>query len=165
MCEALKMGVPLRGAIALGEAVLDQETRTYIGEPLVEAARLEAGQRWVGTTFAPSATWPPFFAEVSPKLLMEYDVPIKDGAEPYVSPVALDWPRKWREAPSLPSLIGVLEEMAKDHPHPYYEAAAAFVRHSEANHDWFDQPPELRPNAKLRMRPLREVAADTDGDK
>ena len=157
ICEALKLGVPLRGAIALGHAVLDKETKTFIGEPLVEAARLEAAQGWLGATFAPSATWPPFLAEVEPKFLLEYAIPIKDGMDRYASPVALDWPRKWRETANLPSLVDVLSSMSQTHPHPYYDAASAFVRHSEANHDWFSHPEKLPSDAKLRIRPWQEV--------
>ena len=44
VCEALRMGIPLRGALSLGEAVMHKKTGTYIGEPLVEAARLEAAR-------------------------------------------------------------------------------------------------------------------------
>jgi hypothetical protein len=91
---------------------------------------------------------------------MEYDVPLKEGNEQHASPVALDWPRKWRETNTEIDIEHVLGGMATAHPHPYYEAAAAFARHSVANHDWFEQPQEMRPNAKLRMRPWRELAAD-----
>ena len=47
-CEALSVGLPLRGAITAGELVLHKKTNTYIGEALVEAARLEKGQDWIG---------------------------------------------------------------------------------------------------------------------
>jgi hypothetical protein len=43
LCEALNMRVPLRGSLALGEAVMHRPTSTYIGEPIVEAARLQGG--------------------------------------------------------------------------------------------------------------------------
>jgi hypothetical protein len=45
--EALSMGIPLRGAVTLGDAVLDEKTSTYIGKPIVEAAMLEKGQDWI----------------------------------------------------------------------------------------------------------------------
>ncbi|HEX3558851.1 MAG TPA: hypothetical protein VHU19_06595 [Pyrinomonadaceae bacterium] len=56
MCEALRAGLPLRGALALGDAIMDKSARTYLGEPLVEAARLEKAQQWVGLSFGRSFT-------------------------------------------------------------------------------------------------------------
>lgn len=159
VCEALNMGVPLRGALVLGEAVLDQSTGTYLGKPLVEAARLEAAQGWVGLTFAPSATWPPFLAELSPKLIIEYAAPMKQGTEDRASPVVLDWPRRSRELTTRPALE-LLKDMATAAPHAYYDATADFVRFSEANHEWFERPPEERPNAKLRMGPPEKALGE-----
>lgn len=48
--EALQMGLPLRGAITAGKAVMHSRTGTFIGEPLVEAARLEQAQNWLGVS-------------------------------------------------------------------------------------------------------------------
>jgi hypothetical protein len=41
-CEALELGLPARGAVAVGQAVLNKDRNIYLGDPLVEAARLEA---------------------------------------------------------------------------------------------------------------------------
>src|SRR5713226_9153732 len=35
VCEALTMDVPIRGAIAAGEAILDKDTDTYLGNPIL----------------------------------------------------------------------------------------------------------------------------------
>ena len=51
VCEALSMNIPLRGAITLGDAVLDNETGFFIGKPIVEAHHVESGQEWIGLTF------------------------------------------------------------------------------------------------------------------
>jgi hypothetical protein len=56
MCEALQAELPLRGAISLGNAIMDKSTRTYIGPPLVEAARAEKAQQWIGLCFGRSFT-------------------------------------------------------------------------------------------------------------
>jgi hypothetical protein len=53
MCETLRAELPLRGAIALGHAVMDKGTRTYLGQPLVEVARAEKAQQWIGLTQLP----------------------------------------------------------------------------------------------------------------
>jgi hypothetical protein len=46
--EALNKGIPLHGASAIGKAVMHKASSTFIGQPLVEAARLEAALQWVG---------------------------------------------------------------------------------------------------------------------
>jgi len=54
VCEALKLGVPLRGALAVGPAVMHSRTVTFVGAPLVEAARLEQSQDWLGVSLGDS---------------------------------------------------------------------------------------------------------------
>src|SRR5205085_12194262 len=39
--EAMKLGVHIRGAISVGEAVLDKATGIFVGVPLIEAAGME----------------------------------------------------------------------------------------------------------------------------
>ncbi len=150
VCEALAMGVPIRGAIALGEAVMDRETGTYIGMPIVEAAECEKIQEWLGVAYASSATWPPFMAEVHPNLFMEYDVPVKAGHEKDIPPVALDWTRRWEElyGTSASSKLSALNSAA---PHQKVVNAIAFAEHCERNRDWHKQPPEFFEGKRLRM--------------
>lgn len=54
MCETLRAELPVRGAIALGAAIMDKAARTYLGQPLVEAARAEKAQQRIGLSFGPS---------------------------------------------------------------------------------------------------------------
>jgi hypothetical protein len=54
VCEALKMGLPLRGALAVGKAVMHSRTGTFVGAPVVEAAKLEQSQDWLGVSLGPS---------------------------------------------------------------------------------------------------------------
>jgi hypothetical protein len=155
VCNALDMGVALRGSIALGEAIMDRESGTYIGTALVEAARLEAAQQWMGVTFADSATWPQFLAEIHPNQIIEYDSPRKvrkPGQENFASPVVLDWPRVWRETrkTSLSDAIQALNT-SDAHSH-YYTNAISFAVFSEQNANWYERPESERPNAKLRMK-------------
>lgn len=46
--EAIKRGIPLRGAISRGAAIMNEEKMLYLGQPIVEAARAEAAQNWLG---------------------------------------------------------------------------------------------------------------------
>jgi hypothetical protein len=151
ICEALMLDVPLRGAIAIGPAVMEPERGIYLGAPLVEAARLEPRLGWLGAVIAESCAWPPFLAEAHPSQIIEYAVPAKDPASAdQIMPVALDWPRLWRDERAQ-DLMARLSQMAAETSHPYYSATMAFAEHSAANADWFEQP--VKPDALLRLGP------------
>jgi hypothetical protein len=53
-CEALHLGMPVRGAISVGDAYMSISEKTFIGYPLAEAARVEKAQKWIGMSFGPS---------------------------------------------------------------------------------------------------------------
>jgi hypothetical protein len=138
ICEALKDGMPLRGSITIGEAVMHKKTSTYIGEPLVEAAALEKVQAWIGASFGQSATWPEFQEELDPKLIFQYYTKhFKPGNEKLVSNLVLDWPRQWRSKFNG-SAIDKLNELNnfKEYEH-YYLNTIDFVRYSESNENWW----------------------------
>lgn len=158
VCEALAMNVPIRGAIALGEAVMDRETGTYIGMPIVEAASCEKIQEWLGVAYAPSATWPPFMAEVHPNLFMEYDIPVKPGHEEELPPVALDWTRRWEELFESPASTKLIE-VNNAKPHEKLQNTISYVEHCNRNLDWHKQPPEYFEGKRLRMIKESEIKA------
>ena len=162
VCEALAMNIPVRGAIALGEAVMDRETGTYIGMPIVEAAAGEKIQEWVGVAYTHSATWPPFMAEVHPNLLMEYDIPVKPGCEDDLPPVALNWTRRWEELYET-SPSSKLIEMNNIDPHIKIQNSIAYVEHCNQNRDWHKKPSEYFENKRLRMIKQSETESNNDG--
>lgn len=156
ICEALNMNIPLRGAITLGEAVLDNDTNTYIGDPIVEAAKLEKGQDWIGLTFGESAMWPPFIAQLHGASVIEYSAPMKSGYQKFASPVVVDWPRRWRDNRES-DLIEHLDSLNESSQFSkYYDNAKEFADYSASNHDWFKNPEEIPPDAELRLAPLSE---------
>lgn len=157
MCEALMMGVPLRGAISIGEAVMHQSTNTYIGKPLAEAAQLEKGQGWLGIAFAHSATWAPFVAELDGPSLIEYAVPMKPNYVDFASPVVVDWPRAWRDKYSGSPQDALAALNTDSRFARYYENAMEFANHSEVHHDWWKHPETISPDAKLRLVPYSEI--------
>jgi hypothetical protein len=162
ICEALTMSVPLRGAVAIGQAVMEPERGIYLGAPVVEAARLEPKLGWLGAVLAESCAWPPFLAEAHPSQIMEYELPVKDPSNIHEAmPVALDWPRLWRKDRKS-DLIDRLSEMAAKTRHPYYAATRKFAEYSAANADWFDRPPD--PDAALRLKPLTHGLGDVASD-
>jgi hypothetical protein len=158
ICEGLGMDVPIRGAIAAGEAILDRESSTYLGKPILEAHELEAAQNWIGLAFSHQATWPPLIADIAPELLMEFPIPLKTGN---VLPLTLDWPRVWRSVHGdCPS--GKLRSLAQCQPEAvrkYYIHAAELAEHALKHANWFNEEPAE--GSVLRMRPSSEVRDET----
>lgn len=70
ICEILHLGMPLRGGISIGEAHMDKKTNTYLGYPLIEAARVEKAQQWIGASFAPSFTHEPYCRMFRPESIL-----------------------------------------------------------------------------------------------
>ena len=157
ICEALAMNIPLRGAITLGEAVLDSRSNYFLGEPIVEAARLEKSQNWLGLTFGHSAVWSPFLVQLHGTAVIEYPPPTKDSLKEYASPIVVDWPRRWRdkygECPS-----SKLRELNTDPKFAcYWENTIKFAEFSLAKHDWHLRPNDIPPDALLRLVTRKEA--------
>jgi hypothetical protein len=151
ICAALEIDIPLRGAITLGDAVLDQDTNFFLGAPIIEAARLEKAQNWIGLTFGQTAVWSPFLAQIHGTTIIEYQPPAKNGFEAFLSPIVIDWPRRWRdkhgECP-----IAKLRELNRDPKFAsYWENTIDFAEYSRAKHDWHLRPEEIPSDAVLRL--------------
>ncbi len=157
VCEGLAMGIPLRGAITLGDAVLDGDANIFLGRPIVEAHNVERGQNWIGITLGNSAVWEPFLVQVSPTALIEYPPPMKDALQGYASPIVVDWPRRWRDkrgqcpSPRLRELNTQPEFAQK------WANTIAFAEYSLRKHDWHLRPNEIPAEALLRLRTREEA--------
>lgn len=149
--EAIKRGIPLRGAISRGTAIMNEEDKLYLGKPIVEAARAETAQNWLGIGLTSSCQK----AALSEAwLLLPYDEHIKEtfknnNREPLFTNCVLDWPKYWRKTQSE-DVISFIEKM-NDVPafSLYYDNAVKFVNYSKENdHFWDDKlppPPPLTP--------------------
>jgi hypothetical protein len=73
ICEALENEIPIRGAVSFGVAEMDNSGRIYFGAPLIEAAETERSQMWVGASFGPSITTPPYNRCILPDGLIPYE--------------------------------------------------------------------------------------------
>ena len=136
-CEALRLGLPLRGAVSAGTAILHNRTTKFLGDPLVVAATLEKAQNWLGAAYGVCPEAETLSVEVRPYQLMLYDAPLKDKQEaPPLSGLVLDWPRRWREIYHASAKDVVLRLRTRGFE-TYYDAALAFIEHSDANPDWF----------------------------
>jgi hypothetical protein len=138
-CQALSLGLPLRGAISVGRAVLDKSRGIYLGLPLVEAVRLESKSEWIGVALSASWKSDTLRIPVPPEAIQIYDLPLKDGGHELTSGLVLDWPRVWRA--SLPgSAIAFLKALSRpelpDSIRARYDAAITFYDFSDRNSDW-----------------------------
>lgn len=149
-CEALALDIPIRGAVSIGTAIMDNDNGIYLGTPLIEAVRLENKLNWIGVALGDSWKTDTRRIPVPPDRVFIYEPPLKDGGSMLFSGLVLDWPRAWRESrqDSAIDYLGhlcrpELPQALKDR----YSAAVTFFEYSEANQNWF-----LPPGAK-RLTP------------
>lgn len=136
-CEALKLGIPLRGAISAGDLILHKKANYYLGLPLVEAVKLEKAQNWLGVVLGVSVRSERLQLPFSPLQVILRDAPVKAGNRDLLSGLALDWPRRWRELYSGQSAQLKIEAIRAPEFGQYYDNAIEFVRYSDANPNWF----------------------------
>lgn len=138
--EAIKRGIPLRGAISRGDAIMDDDNKLYLGKPLVEAARAESCQNWLGIALTASLQESSLSEAWS---LLPYDDHIKtDKAKQYQEPLftsaVLDWPKLWRNT-EKDEVGPYIEKMnINEKFSSYYENTIKFVRYSAENDDYWD---------------------------
>lgn len=128
--EALQMGLPLRGAITAGRAVMHARTGTYIGEPLVEAARLEQAQNWLGVSLGLSMLAHDISREFDPNLVVTYRVPLKPGSAGPSADLALDWPKRFSTRFGADPIDAITAIDVSPAHHVYYANALKFAEHS-----------------------------------
>ena len=137
ICFGLETELPLRGAIAVGEAILDEGSGVFLGYPLVEVARTERTQQWVGASFGPSFSEPGFNDGFHLHTILPYKSHYKDSASQYATGMTVDWPRRWRESRKSDPRP-VIRSLNRDPAFSaYYDRAEGFATFSEENHDWF----------------------------
>jgi hypothetical protein len=138
-CEALIMGIPLRGCVTFGKAIMDSERSIFLGEPIIEGYLGEGAQSWVGVSFGPSLSRYPWLGAL--RHVIPFNRQIKDGKEKLVKPLVLDWPRRWRESFALRhgrspnaqlNLLNTDSRFSR-----YYTTAQLMIFDSEQNQEWW----------------------------
>lgn len=143
VCYGFEIELPLRGAIAVGEAVLEREGGVFLGDPLVEVARTERAQEWIGVSFGPSFLQLEFNRGFYLKTVLPYKSQYKDKTSEYATGIAIDWPRRWRETrKSDPRPVVRSLDLTPKYS-SYYVKALDFIDFSEKNHDWFQAQQHL----------------------
>lgn len=136
VCSAIEIGLPLRGAITVGPSILNMRSGTFLGHSLIEAARLENQQQWIGASFGPS------LAKISDhryylSLLQSYSSHYKDAEHHLATGLTLDWPRWWRETRNTDPREAIRRHDNTAAHSCYYVNTLKFIDHSMANVDWF----------------------------
>jgi hypothetical protein len=139
MCRAIEIGLPLRGSISAGEAILDKNQNHFLGKPVVNAAEAEKVQRWIGVTLSKEFRETPFNAGFSAACLMPWERHLKEDGLVAVTPVVLDYPRWWRKS-RRSSLQEAVKRLDTDSNYSdIYNNTLIFCDHSEANPKWWEQ--------------------------
>jgi hypothetical protein len=140
ICRSIEVGLPFRGALAMGSAILNKERRVFLGSPIIEAARLEPGQRFIGASLCRS-----FVPQTIPKrFLLPFDSHLKEGYQVLFGDAVLDWPRHWRKTRTddARARIDSLSQNAGASS-SYYEHTRALIDLSETYADRFESPHEV----------------------
>lgn len=139
-CEALKRGIPLRGTISVGTAIMDEEKRIFLGKPLAEAAKAEPHQRWLGIAIGKSIV---YSIERFHPMDMEYLLPfckhMKYDSDPLLSDFVLDWFTYWNknEDTDVKEIIESMNtEIAFD---DYYKNTLLYVMSSKQRYEIWNE--------------------------
>jgi len=127
MCQSLQVGLPLRGALAAGDAILDKERSIFLGQPIIEANLLEHDQKFIGVGMCSS-----FADQTIPKRFsLSFSQQRKDPSAKEADGLILDWPRHWRNTRSVDLKHVVRSMNADDAFSCYYENTLASINQSE----------------------------------
>ncbi|WP_247258205.1 hypothetical protein [Pseudomonas moorei] len=138
ICHSIEIGLPLRGALSIGEAVLHLDERVFLGQPLIDTARLEHAQQCIGASFAS-----PFMTQVVPKRYqLSFSDHFKKDVPSLFSGSILDWPRHWRKTRTH-GLLDALRDMNVDPKFDdYYKKTEAIALASQEVMQLYETPEE-----------------------
>lgn len=129
ICIGIEFDLPLRGAVSMGDAVLDEKNGIYLGEPLVDSARLENKQNCIGLSLCNSF-------QIQPETincLLPYTLHLKEEILGKVHhKFAFNWPEYWRATRPEKDVRVLINEMSKkNNNHEYYTNTLKLVEFSE----------------------------------
>ena len=143
ICHGLEIALPLRGALAVGDAILDASRGVFLGSPLVEVARLERAQTWIGASFGPSFNEERFRCNFYLNTVLPFKSHYKEPGSALATGMAVDWPRRWRESRSSEPDTSLKALDVNPAFSSYYEMSLRFAEFSRRNHDWFTRGKHL----------------------
>lgn len=129
LCRSIETDLPVRGAISVGPAILDAKNRVFLGQPLIDVARMERGQRFIGASLCRAPMELPF--KIPSRYLLSFDEHLKEKEQKEWGGVVLDWPRHWRRT-RKDDLGTVIRKLNTEGRYSgYYETTIQMVEKSE----------------------------------
>ena len=143
ICYGIENELPLRGTLVVGKMILDSNSSTYLGGPIIEAVRTERLQQWIGVSFGVSFSKPEFNEGFYLNTVLPYKSHYKDKANRLATGMVVDWPRRWRETrkTDIRALISGMDNDPKFSQ--YYTKTLEFIDFSDRNYDWFKKQTHL----------------------
>jgi hypothetical protein len=131
-CEALKRKIPLRGTISVGASIMDEENHLFLGKPLVEAAKAEPHQRWLGIAIGKTIVdFVKRFHPMDMKYLLPFRDHLKYDSDPLLSDFVLDWFTYWNKNEDADAKEKIKSMNAEKRFDSYYENTLLYVMTSE----------------------------------
>lgn len=138
-CQSIVAGIPLRGCISTGTAIMNPYKSIFVGEPIVEAARGETVRNFLSVSFGKS------FNNHHP-VYNDYFIPyyddMKEVKSEYLSPMLLDWARYWRESPNFNKINfnECINKMDKNKSFSgYYKNTIKYFEFSQKHANWSEE--------------------------
>jgi hypothetical protein len=129
ICKSIEFDLPLRGAIAMGDAVLNEHEGIFLGDPIVDAARLERGQNCIGASICNSF----MEQEDHKRFFLPYTKQFKEDFKETRKESALNWPLFWNNSRKNMDLKTTIEKLAyQNNNHQYYANTIEFIRYSDS---------------------------------
>ena len=91
VCLGIEIALPLRGAIAVGESILESDSGIFLGKPLVEVARTERLQQWIGVSFGSSFFEDRFKGQFYLNTVLPFKSQYKDPKGPNIPACRAHW--------------------------------------------------------------------------
>lgn len=163
ICHSLEIGLPVRGALAAGSAIFDGERNVFLGQPIVDAARLERSQTCISTALCRSIA----DHHIPHRYLLRYAEHVKQPVPSDYSGLSLDWPRHWRKTrrADARAVVGLLNVDQKYSA--YYENTLRLIEFSNGVAQQHETEADISvraqysqfatPELEVRARAIRRV--------
>jgi len=142
ICKSIEVGMPLRGSASIGEIRIKKESNIYLGQPIIDVARAESAQKWIGFTLSKTFELEKYSKGFKADYVLQYAEHIVEKRKDNVIPLVLDFPRHWRLT-RKDDLIDYVYKLDIDKRFSkYYTNTIDFINYSKRMHDWWKNEPE-----------------------
>jgi hypothetical protein len=134
ICEALNLGIPLRGSLSFGAGTMHKPTNTYIGSPLIAANKLEKRQKWIGASFCDSFMIPELLEALNENVVVPaFCNHLKNDLEEAIPYLTVDWVSRWKSKNyrDLGNVLGEMMISAPEKNKEYYQNTIDFINFTD----------------------------------